>query len=125
MFCGSVVGMEQPTAKTPLAQKYPQLNAFIRTALPPLLSKYALHLLRIAAFTPLGRAVLVAVAAAALLALTVPATLLGLLVLLATGDAGAALLVGLVVSGTILALLVYGLLVLRRRWTRFKRARPR
>ncbi len=103
------------------SDRYSKVSAFARTALPPLLSRYALKGLRVAAMTPAGRAIMLFILAGLLALLIVPAVLLALLTLLATGDAAVAAVVGLVVLAVAFAAELMGLLYLRRRWKKFKR----
>ena len=99
-----------------------QVMAFVRTALPPLIARYALTWVRAAMALPQVRALMLVLIGLVLAVLFVPALLIGVLAFLATGSAVTASVAAVTV--TVLAGVVLGVL-LARLWTRWKAFRLR
>jgi hypothetical protein len=97
-----------------------QVITFVRTALPPLIARYAFQIMKAATALPQVRAILLALAIMAAAFLIVPAVLIGILAFLATGDTGTATASALTV--TVLAGAVLGVLIakLYKRWQAFR-----
>jgi len=106
-----------------IQDRYPQLAAFVRTALPPLLARYGLVLLRVAAASPFGRALGLFAGLVFGLVVIIPALMLSLIVGLLTQDLQAAATAGLiilVIGGVGAAGITFWLWSLYRKWRRRK-----
>ncbi|MDF2461059.1 MAG: hypothetical protein K0S68_462 [Candidatus Saccharibacteria bacterium] len=97
-----------------------QVVAFARTALPPLVAKYAMRWLKLAYAIPQVRAAVMIIAGIMLGFLIVPALVIGVLAFVATGDSATATVAALTM--TILAGVLLGVILakLYSRWKAFR-----
>ena len=106
----------------------PQMSAFIKSVTGPVTARMLFKFLKIAAMTPVGRAVGGIVATVLLAFLLVPAAFTALLTYLATGDSAQTTQAFLLVMGLAVGVILILGYKLKNRWDRFTRTgttRPR